>query len=99
MAYPTDITDTEKMLDEKKRVFLGVRRAIQSTEVVLGPAPLYICRNNENSSPLQTVRVFTHAPVLVTNFSVGRDALIQEIRNNDVTVLLGETGSGKTTRA
>ncbi|KAG6813168.1 hypothetical protein H0H92_013575 [Tricholoma furcatifolium] len=28
----------------------------------------------------------------------GRDALIQEIRNNDVTVLLGETGSGKTTQ-
>ncbi|KAF8230540.1 P-loop containing nucleoside triphosphate hydrolase protein [Tricholoma matsutake] len=28
----------------------------------------------------------------------GADALIQEIRNNDVTVLLGETGSGKTTR-
>ncbi|KAG6891586.1 hypothetical protein C0992_002624 [Termitomyces sp. T32_za158] len=28
----------------------------------------------------------------------GRDALLEEIRNNDVTVLLGETGSGKTTR-
>ncbi|RDB16014.1 putative ATP-dependent RNA helicase prh1 [Hypsizygus marmoreus] len=28
----------------------------------------------------------------------GREALIQEIRNNDVTVLLGETGSGKTTQ-
>ncbi|KAG6890329.1 hypothetical protein C0995_009536 [Termitomyces sp. Mi166 len=28
----------------------------------------------------------------------GRDALIQEIQNNDVTVLLGETGSGKTTQ-
>lgn len=29
---------------------------------------------------------------------IGRDALIQEIQANDVTVLLGETGSGKTTR-
>lgn len=29
---------------------------------------------------------------------IGREALIQEIRENDVTVLLGETGSGKTTR-
>ncbi|TFK39056.1 P-loop containing nucleoside triphosphate hydrolase protein [Crucibulum laeve] len=28
----------------------------------------------------------------------GKDALIEEIRNNDVTVLLGETGSGKTTQ-
>ncbi|CAA7265450.1 unnamed protein product [Cyclocybe aegerita] len=28
----------------------------------------------------------------------GRDALIDEIKNNDVTVLLGETGSGKTTQ-
>ncbi|KAG6821430.1 hypothetical protein H0H93_010154 [Arthromyces matolae] len=28
----------------------------------------------------------------------GRDTLIQEIQNNDVTVLLGETGSGKTTQ-
>ncbi|KAF8817173.1 P-loop containing nucleoside triphosphate hydrolase protein [Phlegmacium glaucopus] len=28
----------------------------------------------------------------------GRDALIEEIRKNDVTVLLGETGSGKTTQ-
>lgn len=32
------------------------------------------------------------------DFITGRDALIEEIRNNDVTVLLGETGSGKTTR-
>lgn len=29
---------------------------------------------------------------------IGRDALIREIKANDVTVLLGETGSGKTTR-
>ncbi|KAF9523914.1 ATP-dependent RNA helicase Prh1 [Crepidotus variabilis] len=28
----------------------------------------------------------------------GKDALIEEIRKNDVTVLLGETGSGKTTQ-
>ncbi|EAU86151.2 ATP-dependent RNA helicase Prh1 [Coprinopsis cinerea okayama7 len=28
----------------------------------------------------------------------GREALIEEIRSNDVTVLLGETGSGKTTQ-
>ena len=28
----------------------------------------------------------------------GRDALIEKLRMNDVTVLLGETGSGKTTR-
>lgn len=28
----------------------------------------------------------------------GKDTLIEEIRKNDVTVLLGETGSGKTTR-
>ena len=28
----------------------------------------------------------------------GRDALIEKLRKNDVTVLLGETGSGKTTR-
>ncbi|KAH7887416.1 P-loop containing nucleoside triphosphate hydrolase protein [Phlebopus sp. FC_14] len=28
----------------------------------------------------------------------GRDALVREIRENDVTILLGETGSGKTTQ-
>ncbi|KAI0700071.1 Asp-Glu-Ala-His box polypeptide 33 [Cytidiella melzeri] len=28
----------------------------------------------------------------------GKDALVQELRNNDVTVLIGETGSGKTTQ-
>ena len=31
-------------------------------------------------------------------FATGRDALINEIRSNDTVVLLGETGSGKTTR-
>ncbi|KAI0927410.1 hypothetical protein AcV5_007955 [Taiwanofungus camphoratus] len=30
--------------------------------------------------------------------AIGKDALIDEIRNNDVTVLIGETGSGKTTQ-
>jgi HrpA-like RNA helicase len=29
---------------------------------------------------------------------LGKEALIEVIRENDVTVLLGETGSGKTTR-
>ena len=32
------------------------------------------------------------------NLHVGRDALIKEIQEHDVTVLVGETGSGKTTR-
>jgi flagellar biosynthesis GTPase FlhF len=32
-------------------------------------------------------------------FNIGKEALVREIRENDVTVLLGETGSGKTTRA
>ena len=32
-------------------------------------------------------------------FMTGRDALVEKLRKNDVTVLLGETGSGKTTRA
>ena len=30
--------------------------------------------------------------------SPGKDALVREIRDNDVVILLGETGSGKTTR-
>jgi HrpA-like RNA helicase len=34
----------------------------------------------------------------ITNITSGKDALIREIRENEVTVLLGETGSGKTTR-
>ena len=29
---------------------------------------------------------------------LGREALIREFRNNDTVVLVGETGSGKTTR-
>lgn len=32
-------------------------------------------------------------------FNPGKEALVHEIREHDVTVLLGETGSGKTTRA
>ena len=93
MAHPTDILDKGKMLDEKSRVNLWLRRQMQTAR---GQAS---CRNNENSSPLQTVGMLTHACVLpIEYFSVGRDALIQEIRHNDVTVLLGETGSGKTTR-
>ena len=32
-------------------------------------------------------------------YGIGREALIEEIRKNEVTVLIGETGSGKTTRA
>lgn len=28
----------------------------------------------------------------------GKDAIVREIEGNDVVVLLGETGSGKTTR-
>ena len=36
---------------------------------------------------------------LIYEFMTGRDALIKKLRKNDVTVLLGETGSGKTTRA
>jgi DEAD/DEAH box helicase len=100
MAHPMDITDKEKMLDGKRRVFLGVQKDIQPTEVVWGRAPRHCCRSNENSFPLQKVRVFIHVRVLVfESFGVGRDALIQEIRNNDVTIILGETGSGKTTRA
>ncbi|GBE85278.1 P-loop containing nucleoside triphosphate hydrolase protein [Sparassis latifolia] len=30
--------------------------------------------------------------------ATGKDALVDEIRNNDVTILVGETGSGKTTQ-
>lgn len=43
------------------------------------------------SSPLQKQR--EQLPI-----AKGRDALIREIRENDVTILLGETGSGKTTQ-
>ena len=56
-------------------------------------------RRHECSSPLHKVRACIHVLVLTIETFLGRDALIQEIRNNDVTVLLGETGSGKTTRA
>lgn len=36
--------------------------------------------------------------IILTHKMAGKDALVQSIRENDVTVLLGETGSGKTTR-
>lgn len=32
-------------------------------------------------------------------FGAGKDAIVRKIKENDVTVLIGETGSGKTTRA
>ncbi|KAG1892043.1 P-loop containing nucleoside triphosphate hydrolase protein [Suillus subluteus] len=38
-------------------------------------------------------------PNLCSASLAGREALIREIRENDTTILLGETGSGKTTRA
>ncbi|KIJ69827.1 hypothetical protein HYDPIDRAFT_104459 [Hydnomerulius pinastri MD-312] len=45
----------------------------------------------QTTSPLQKQR--EQLPI-----AKGRDALIREIRENDVTILLGETGSGKTTQ-
>lgn len=65
-----------------------------------------------NSSPLQKQReqlpiakgqYFFFVPFVIpitrgTHVLAGREALIREIRENDVTILLGETGSGKTTR-
>ncbi|KAG6868952.1 hypothetical protein C0993_007166 [Termitomyces sp. T159_Od127] len=47
--------------------------------------------NSASIAPLQEQR--NQLPI-----AKGRDALIQEIQNNEVTVLLGETGSGKTTQ-
>jgi HrpA-like RNA helicase len=42
--------------------------------------------------------MFSKHSVSLSTVSLGREALIEVIRENDVTVLLGETGSGKTTR-
>ncbi|KAF8879493.1 P-loop containing nucleoside triphosphate hydrolase protein [Infundibulicybe gibba] len=47
--------------------------------------------SNSKSSALQQQR--RQLPI-----AKGREALIEEIRRNDITVLLGETGSGKTTQ-
>ncbi|KAF9226817.1 P-loop containing nucleoside triphosphate hydrolase protein [Gyrodon lividus] len=46
---------------------------------------------SQSTSPLQKQR--EQLPI-----AKGRDTLIREIRDNDVTILLGETGSGKTTQ-
>lgn len=54
-------------------------------------------RSSGNNFLLQKVRsllTYDHNIHVMT----GRDALIEKLRMNDVTVLLGETGSGKTTR-
>ncbi|KAF9236191.1 P-loop containing nucleoside triphosphate hydrolase protein [Melanogaster broomeanus] len=45
----------------------------------------------QSTGPLQKQR--EQLPI-----ATGRDALIRELRENDVTILLGETGSGKTTQ-
>ena len=38
------------------------------------------------------------APSVCFYGTIGKESLIRELRANDVTILLGETGSGKTTR-
>ncbi|KIJ20501.1 hypothetical protein PAXINDRAFT_96688 [Paxillus involutus ATCC 200175] len=48
-------------------------------------------KKSQSTTPLQKQR--EQLPI-----AKGRDALIREIRDNDVTILLGETGSGKTTQ-
>jgi type IV secretory pathway VirB4 component len=40
-----------------------------------------------------------HPRILYTHAFAVKETFLHEIRDNDVTVLLGETGSGKTTRA
>ena len=44
-------------------------------------------------------RSYSAALMLTAAQTPGKDAVIDVIRRNDVTVLIGETGSGKTTRA
>jgi HrpA-like RNA helicase len=39
-----------------------------------------------------------HTKLLIFIVRAGKEALIHEIRENAVTIILGETGSGKTTR-
>ncbi|GLB41932.1 putative RNA helicase [Lyophyllum shimeji] len=63
------------------------RHSLGLTEALSTPGP----GNSGSAASLQEQR--KELPI-----AKGRDALIQEIQNNDVTVLLGETGSGKTTQ-
>ena len=55
-------------------------------------------KNRERSCLLQRVSLTLNKPLSALNLRSGKDALIQEIRENDTVVLMGETGSGKTTR-
>ncbi|KAG6373740.1 P-loop containing nucleoside triphosphate hydrolase protein [Boletus reticuloceps] len=48
-------------------------------------------KKSKSTNPLQKQR--EQLPI-----AKGKDALVREIRDNDVTILLGETGSGKTTQ-
>ena len=66
--------------------------------------PFDTYRNRENSFPLREVGLSTrlHSNDKVSNSLffplLGRESLIRRIASNDVTIILGETGSGKTTR-
>ncbi len=56
-------------------------------------------KNRKTVCPLPKVRLYPlSSSVLTLTPCAGKAAIIEEIRNNDVTVLIGETGSGKTTR-
>ncbi|KAG5654368.1 hypothetical protein H0H81_003826 [Sphagnurus paluster] len=63
------------------------RHSVPSIEEPASPVP----SSSGGAAALQEQR--KHLPI-----AKGREALIQEILDNDITVLLGETGSGKTTQ-
>ncbi|KAF8158511.1 P-loop containing nucleoside triphosphate hydrolase protein [Crassisporium funariophilum] len=65
-----------------------------------GPSqPKRVSQNDVNcSTPLSAKAKAIQDQRTQLPIAKGRDALVEEIRKNDVTVLLGETGSGKTTQ-
>ncbi|KAJ6465044.1 ATP-dependent RNA helicase Prh1 [Mycena vitilis] len=84
-----DVNDEDERIGGKHRRPNGAHR--QPPQAQSTPPPRKKARVSGPLTPIQEQR--RQLPI-----AKGKDALVQEIRANDVTVLLGETGSGKTTQ-
>ncbi|KAJ7366528.1 ATP-dependent RNA helicase Prh1 [Mycena albidolilacea] len=83
-----DVNDEDDRIGKRKRQ--NVNGGLKQPQAHITP-PRKKARLSGPLTPIQEQR-------RLLPIARGKDALVQEIRANDVTVLLGETGSGKTTQ-
>ncbi|KAJ7065075.1 hypothetical protein B0H15DRAFT_958582, partial [Mycena belliarum] len=112
MRKPTpawvDVSDAEDRIGGKRRRWRGREAAAPSQDGTANGASKRPGPQATSTPPRKKARLSGPAPAPAVSsiqeqrrllpIAKGREALVAEIRANEVTVLLGETGSGKTTR-